>query len=252
MSTTAEKKYVWLKLKEDFFSSKRIKKLRKMAGGDTYTIIYLKMQLLSLKTDGVLQYTGLEDNFASELALDLDERPEDVNMVLIYLASCGLIETSDNVNFLLPYVVENTGKETDAAQRMREMRKRNNVTPALRECYTEKEIEGDIDKEIDKDTPPKSPSRGKREFVPPTLEEVEAYCRERNSPVDAKQFYDYFTAGDWYDSKGQKVRRWKQKLITWEKGGNNNAGINQSGLSERDRKSQEVARKYAGRNFYSE
>jgi len=101
-------------------------------------------------------------------------------------------------------------------------------------------------------TPPKSPSRGKREFVPPTLEEVEAYCRERNSPVDAKQFYDYFTAGDWYDSKGQKVRRWKQKLITWEKGGNNNAGINQSGLSERDRKSQEVARKYAGRNFYSE
>ena len=89
-------------------------------------------------------------------------------------------------------------------------------------------------------------------FVPPTLEEVEAYCRERNSPVDAKQFYDYFTAGNWYDSKGQKVRSWKQKLITWEKGGNNNAGINQSGLSERDRKSQEVARKYAGRNFYSE
>lgn len=101
-------------------------------------------------------------------------------------------------------------------------------------------------------TPPISPSRGKREFVPPTLEEVEAYCRERNSPVDAKQFYDYFTAGNWYDSKGQKVRSWKQKLITWEKGGNNNAGINQSGLSERDRKSQEVARKYAGRNFYSE
>ena len=89
-------------------------------------------------------------------------------------------------------------------------------------------------------------------FVPPTLEEVEAYCKERNSPVDPKSFYDYFTAGNWYDSKGQKVRSWKQKLITWEKGGNNNAGINQSGLSERDRKSQEVARKYAGRNFYSE
>lgn len=100
-------------------------------------------------------------------------------------------------------------------------------------------------------TPPISPSRGKREFVPPTLEEVEAYCRERNSPVDAKQFYDYFTAGDWYDSKGQKVRRWKQKLITWEKGGYGSAGSNASQRdSERVRKAEELRKKYEGRNFY--
>ena len=58
------KRYYWLKLKDDFFSSKRIKKLRNMAGGDTYTIIYLKMQLLAMKTDGVLTWTGLEENFA--------------------------------------------------------------------------------------------------------------------------------------------------------------------------------------------
>ena len=100
-------------------------------------------------------------------------------------------------------------------------------------------------------TPPISPSRGKREFVPPTLEEVETYCRERNSPVDAKQFYDYFTAGDWYDSKGQKVRRWKQKLITWEKGGYGSAGSNASQRdSERVRKAEELRKKYEGRNFY--
>ena len=42
----AEKKYYWLKLKEGFFEQKIIKKLRKIAGGDTYVIIYLKMQLL--------------------------------------------------------------------------------------------------------------------------------------------------------------------------------------------------------------
>lgn len=248
MSTTAEKKYVWLKLKEDFFSSKRIKKLRKMAGGDTYTIIYLKMQLLSLKTDGILKYTGLEDNFAAELALDLDESPEDVSVVLMYLASCGLIETSDNVNFLLPYVVANTGSETDAAQRMREMRKRNNVTPALRSCYTEKEIDREIEKEEEKDITPKPPKRGKGVFVPPTLEEVEAYCKSRNSTVDPKQFWEYFDAGDWIDSKGQKVRSWKQKLITWEKGGYGSAGASkQSGTSGSTPK---VQGKYDGVNFY--
>jgi hypothetical protein len=60
----------------------------------------------------------------------------------------------------------------------------------------------------------KEPKR--KRFTPPTLQEIEAYCRERNNKVDPKKFYDYFTASDWYDSKGKKVRSWKQKIITWE------------------------------------
>lgn len=54
-------------------------------------------------------------------------------------------------------------------------------------------------------------------FAPPTLEEVTAYCRERNSPVDPRKFWEYFNAGGWKDSKGNPVRSWKQKLLTWEK-----------------------------------
>ena len=54
-------------------------------------------------------------------------------------------------------------------------------------------------------------------FVPPTLEEIEAYCRDRQNGVDAKRFYDYYSAGNWMDAKGNKVKNWKQKLITWEK-----------------------------------
>jgi predicted phage replisome organizer len=57
---TAEKKYYWLKLKEDFFRQPRMKKLRKVAGGDTYTVIYLKMQLLSLANEGMLFFEGIE------------------------------------------------------------------------------------------------------------------------------------------------------------------------------------------------
>ena len=69
----AEKKYYWLKLKNDFFAQPRIKKLRRMAGGDTYTIIYLKMQLLSLENEGVIIFEGIEDDFIEELALTIDE-----------------------------------------------------------------------------------------------------------------------------------------------------------------------------------
>lgn len=56
----------------------------------------------------------------------------------------------------------------------------------------------------------------KKSFVPPTLEEVKAYCRARKSTVDAERFYEYFSTGGWKDSKGQPVKAWKQKLITWE------------------------------------
>ena len=72
------KRYYWLKLPDDFFRQKPIKKLRKIAGGDTYTIIYLKMLLIAMKHDGRLYFEGVEDNFYEELALELDEEAENV------------------------------------------------------------------------------------------------------------------------------------------------------------------------------
>ena len=65
------KRYFWLKLKEDFFRQKEIKKLRKIAGGDTFTIIYLKLQLLSLRDNGKIFFEGVEDTLFEELALEL-------------------------------------------------------------------------------------------------------------------------------------------------------------------------------------
>lgn len=51
----------------------------------------------------------------------------------------------------------------------------------------------------------------------PTLEEVKAYCKERNNNVDAKKFFDYYNEGGWKDQNGKPVRNWKQKMIAnWE------------------------------------
>ena len=60
-----------------------------------------------------------------------------------------------------------------------------------------------------------TPARAK--FIPPTLEEVNQYVLERGLHVSAKDFFDYFDAGNWIDSKGQHVQNWKQKILTWEK-----------------------------------
>ena len=57
----------------------------------------------------------------------------------------------------------------------------------------------------------------RKRFIPPTLEEVKGYASERGNLVDAQKFYDYYTQGGWKDAKGNAVKNWKQKMITWEK-----------------------------------
>jgi len=215
------KRYYWLKLKDDFFQSKRIKKLRNMAGGDTYTVIYLKMQLLALRTDGVLRWSGLEDNFAQELALDLDEKPEDVEVTLMYLLNVGLAETNDNISFFLPWVLENTGSETAATLRSRDYRARQKMlqcntdaTLMQRTCNTsatqvqhvrdvesEKEIEKEIDIESESD---------KR----PTLQQVKDYASEIGSIVEPERFYNFYAEKGW-KTGNEPINDWKAIFRKW-------------------------------------
>ena len=119
------KRFYWLKLKENYFNSPKIKKLRKIAGGDTYTIIYLKMQLLSISNQGIIQFEKIEPTFQEELALKLDEDVQNVEMTLSYLQSQGLIEVNDN-DFLLVEASENIGSESESAERVRLFREKNN------------------------------------------------------------------------------------------------------------------------------
>lgn len=147
------KKYYWLKLKEGFFGQKEIKKLRKIAGGDTYTVIYLKMLLSAIKQGNRLYFEGVEENFPEELALELDEDPENVKMTLAFLERQGLIQIVSEDEFLLTRCEEMVGSETDSAIRVRKSRENKalqcntDVTGVLQNGNTEIEIEKDKDKE---------------------------------------------------------------------------------------------------------
>lgn len=86
------------------------------------------------------------------------------------------------------------------------------------ECKNEKMKEcKNIKKEIYKEKEPR------KKFTPPTLEEIQAYIQEKNLNVDAQYFYEYFDTGNWIDSKGNKVKNWKQKCLTWSRMNGNNA-----------------------------
>ncbi|MGF2142052.1 phage replisome organizer N-terminal domain-containing protein [Vagococcus fluvialis] len=121
------KRYYWLQLKTDFFDQKEIKLLRKIAGGDTYTIIYLKMLLASLKDEGKLYFESIGDDFAEEIALLIDEDPENVSITLKYLESKNLIEIVENDEYFLNRVPEMVGSESYSAERMRNLRARKKL-----------------------------------------------------------------------------------------------------------------------------
>ncbi len=55
----------------------------------------------------------------------------------------------------------------------------------------------------------------KKQFVPPTLEEVTAYIQEKHYSVNPKTFFDYYSETEWKDISGKKIKNWKGKVVTW-------------------------------------
>ncbi len=126
------------------------------------------MMLLSLKDEGKLYFEGVEDNFASEIALALDEDAENVKLTLAFLQRHGLIEIGDDDEYQLTEVPTIIGSETASAMRVREHRERkkqavgndrllqcntnetggNNLKQV---CSVERELEIERDKEIEKE-----------------------------------------------------------------------------------------------------
>lgn len=173
------KRYYWIQLAQDFFKSKEMKLLRKIAGGDTHTIIYLKMMLISLEDGGHIYYDGLADNLAEEIALVIDENVEDIKITLIFLESKGLLTRNSDRDYFLEQVPEMVGSETASARRVRKFRENqlalqcnNDVTKRNGDIDIEKDIDTEIEKDIDEN---------------PVALIVEEY-QSRIAPLDGTQF----------------------------------------------------------------
>lgn len=58
-------------------------------------------------------------------------------------------------------------------------------------------------------------------FIPPTIEQVTEYCRERNNGVNPVKWFNYYTANGWKVGKNP-MKDWKAAVRTWEEGESNN------------------------------
>ena len=157
-----------------------MKLLRKIAGGDTHTIIYLKMMLISLEDGGHIYYDGVADNLAEEIALVIDENVEDIKITLIFLESKGLMTRNSDRDYFLEQVPEMVGSETASTRRSRKHRELQklhcNTIATTCNGDIDKEIDIEIEKDIDKDK-----NKNPVELI------VEEY-QSRIAPLDGTQF----------------------------------------------------------------
>lgn len=137
------KRYYWLKLKNDFFEGDEINWLEEQENGAVYILFYLKLCLRSLRSDGVLmrRVGKMEIPYDTKKLADITGTPlPAAETAMALLTSAGLVEVQENGALFMPQMEDMTGSETERAAIMRKYR-----TPK-----TEKENHSeDSDREIE-------------------------------------------------------------------------------------------------------
>ena len=223
------KKYYYLRLKDNFFDSDELKILESMKDGYLYSNILLKLYLRSLKNDGKLVVNERIPYSADMLASVTGHQVGTIKQALSVFKDLGLIDVLDNGAIYMLDIQNFIGKGSSEADRKREYRQRietdrTNVQTNLRQISEksppeiEKELEIDIKIEKEIHSSAKSTTTKRKRFEKPTLSQITQYCLERNNCVNAEQFYDYYESNGWKVGKNA-MKDWKACVRTWERNG---------------------------------
>lgn len=227
------KKYYYLRLKDNFFDSDELKILESMKDGYLYSNILLKLYLRSLKNDGKLVVNDRIPYNAEMLASVTGHQVGTIKQALSMFKELGLIEILENGAIYMLDIQNFIGKGSTEADRQRlydrrisEERKQKKLTQSrnleeiLKKSTPEIEIELELEKdiEIEKEihSSAKSTTTKRKRFEKPTIDEIQDYCIERNNNVSADQFYDYYESNGWKVGKNS-MKDWKAAVRTWER-----------------------------------
>lgn len=202
------RRYYWLQLAQDFFKSKEMKLLRKMPGGDTYTIIYLKLMLISLEDSGKIYFEELAQDLAEEMSLLIDEDTEAVRMTLMFLSQKGLLTKHSDYEFFLEQVPEMIGSETASTRRSRKHREQKALHCNTNATKCNGDIDIDKEKKLDINLDIKSEVEVEKIGNSTTADEksnsnIFDYYQQRIGMIDGYQYqklkdyleYDHFEEG---------------------------------------------------------
>ena len=213
----------WIKIVTDVFDDEKLILIESMPEADSIIVIWFKLLCLAGKQnrDGLLMLNN-KIAYTDEMLATVFRRPiNTVRLALNTFERFAMIEIVDGTICIANWEKhQNAGKLAEMREYNRiaqqKSRARRRLLPAVNDMsMTSQECQStDIDIEEDKEEEKKENKR--KIFSPPTLEEVVEYAKQRNSNVNPKDFFDFFEAGEWVDSKGEPVRNWKQKFLTWE------------------------------------
>lgn len=216
------KKYYWLKLKEDFFDDDTISFIEEQENGKEYCLFYLKLCLKSLKTNGTLMRL-IGENYipydAKALSKLTNTNIDTVTNAMNLFQKIGLISVFETGEIYINQINEMIGKETQMALYMRQKRAKeklpeveevNNVNLMLTECKTEIDIDKrDRNKDLSKKQKHKN---GIYQNVLLTDDELKKLCDELG-PEKTKKVIDNYSElkemkGYKYKSDYLAIKKW--------------------------------------------
>lgn len=202
------KKYYWLKLKRDFFKRHDIQIIEAMPNGKDYILFYLKMLVESVDHNGNLRFNELIPYDESMLSTITNTNVDIVRSAMRIFTELKMIDIMNDKTIYMAEVNKMLGTETYWAEQKRKQRVGQcppNVQRVQQLSNQEIELEKEINIELDIE----------REDIP-TLDQLKEFHTEKKMTFDLMKFYDYFTTGNWVDSKGNKVTNWRQKMVSWQ------------------------------------
>ena len=242
----------WIKIVTDIFDDEKMLLIETLPEADSIIVIWFKLLCLAGKQNnsGVFTLNGKIPYTDKMLATIFRRKETTVKLALETFENFGMIEIINNT-----ITIPNWSKHQDFSkiernkeymrEYMKQYRERQKLLAEGKEqCKVNSKVNSKANvSSLDKIRQDKN-RIDKNNKKAPTLEEIQNYITEKNLKVDGKQFYDYFTEGNWIDSKGNKVKNWKQKLLTWDRYGTNIQKEKQTNYNNYDKRNYDDLEKF--------
>lgn len=240
----------WIKIVTDIFDDEKMLLIDGLPEHDGIIVIWFKLLCLAGKqNNGGVFMLNDKIPYTDEMLATIFRRPiATVRLALKTFENFGMIEVVNNAIAIPNWEKHQSLDKLEQAkeknrQRVAAHREKQKLLASCNDYSNvtvtpcnDADIDTDSDKDKEEDKDQKDNKGTRSRFVPPTVDEVRAYCIERKNGINAEQFIDYYTARGWMIGKN-KMKDWKASVRTWERNGfstNTNTGAENNSAERND------------------
>ncbi|MEG2002809.1 MAG: phage replisome organizer N-terminal domain-containing protein [Clostridia bacterium] len=220
------KKYYWIKLKDNFMTSETVDFLMSQKNGANYVVLYQMLCLKTINTNGELarQIGEIIIPFDVE-KITRDCKWFDIDTIrialglyqklgLVYLQDSGILKIS-NFDSLIGSETQSNLYKKQSKNELENFQPNSNKRLDIRDKIIDNKILDIKNKNDRGEQVADSQAEKSKKFIKPTAEEVQAFCLENNYNVDANRFVNFYESKGWLVGK-TKMKDWKAALRGWE------------------------------------